>query len=126
VYKRFALLCLVVTLLAGIALAGAVKIDLMPYPVGNPIEPDASGKAVLNYAEKGDGKTEVQVNCWGLVGEAEYTVYITDASGAYVPLCTFTTNKIGSGSCHGKIDGDLTGSTVAVNNSSNLTVLLGP
>ena len=38
------------------AVAKAVKVELMPYPQAAPLEPDASGHAILNYA-KGDEKT---------------------------------------------------------------------
>lgn len=125
-YKKFALIGLVIALVSGIALAKAVMVDLLPYPA-DPIEPDASGKAMLNLAQKGDdGKTEVQVNCWGLMPEADYTVYVGTEGGSWTEVCTFTTNKQGTGSCHSRIEGDFTGDSVAVNNANNETVLLGP
>ena len=109
---------------AGIALAAAVKVDLLPYPVANPIEPDASGRAVLNYA-KGSDKTVAQVNCWGLTPESEYMVYLKD--GGWYAIGTFTTRKNGSGNLHVFLEGDHSGHLpVAVNNAANQTVLLGP
>ena len=124
-YKKFALIGLVIALVAGIALAKAVKVDLLPYP-DDPIEPDASGRAVLNYA-KGADKTEVQINCRGLMSETEYTVYLYDVENAdFYSIGTFTTRKNGTGNFHTKLDGDRSGELpVAVNNPANQTVLLG-
>jgi len=124
--KKQVLMCLAaaVLCLAGIALAKAVKVELEPYPAAAPLEPDASGHAVLNYA-KGQDKTIVQVNCWGLMPAAEYTVYLND--GAFYAIGTFTTRKNGSGNLHVSLDGDASGHLpVAVNNAANATVLLSP
>ena len=64
--KKLALIGLVIALVAGIALAKAVKVDLVPYvdADGNVLEPNAYGKAMMNYA-KGADKTEVQSSCAG-------------------------------------------------------------
>jgi len=125
-HKKSALICLtaLVAFVAVIALAGAVKIELMPYPPAAPIDEDASGQAILNYV-KGADKTEVQVNCLGLEPQMEYTVYLDE--GGWNAIGTFTTRKNGSGNFHAKLDGDHSGaSQVAVNNSGGSTVLLGP
>ncbi|UCE17173.1 MAG: hypothetical protein JSV84_09725 [Gemmatimonadota bacterium] len=126
-YKKFALIGLVIALVAGIALAKAVKVDLVPYvdADGNVLEPNAYGKAMLNYA-KGADKTEVQVNCWDLVPNAMYTVYLNN-SGTWYSICTFTTDSNGEGHCHAKLAGDVSGHLpVSVNNSANQTVLISP
>ena len=118
------LAALVVIFAVGIALAGAVKVDLMPYPPADPIDEDASGHAILNYA-KGADRTEVQLNCKGLEPQTEYTVYLNE--GGWNAIGTFTTRKNGTGNFHVKLEGDHSGaSQVAVNNPGNLTVLLGP
>jgi len=123
--KKALLICLaaVVLCVAGIALAAAVKVDLLPFPAADPLEPDASGKAVLNYA-KGADKTEIQVNCAGLTPGAEYTVYI---GSPWEVIGTFVARKNGTGNLHARPDGDQSGRLpVAVNNAANQTVLLGP
>ena len=125
--RRILLLCLgaVVFTAAAVALAAAVKVQLMPFPPADPIEPDACGRVVLNYAKDAD-KTEVQVNCWGLMGCEEYTVYLK-APGGFHPIGDFTTNKKGNGHLHAKLPGDHSAHLpVAVNNAMNQTVLLGP
>ena len=110
---------------AGLALAKAVKVELMPYPAAAPLEPDASGHAILNYA-KGQDKTIVQVNCWDLKPDTEYTVYLND--GGFYVIGNFTTRKNGSGNLHVSIAGDVSADLpVAVNDTAlNATVLLGP
>jgi len=125
--KKNVLICLaaVVLCVAGIALAAAVKVELMPYayPGAEPIEPDASGQAVLNYA-KGADKTEIQVNCRGLTPGEEYTVYI---GSPWEVIGTFIARKNGSGNLHARPDGDQSGRLpVAVNKGLYTTVLLGP
>jgi len=126
--KKMMWICIVAFVLAasGVAFAAAVKIALNPYPAAEPVDPDASGKAVLNWA-KGKDKTEIQVNCWGLDPEAEYTVYIAPVeAGPYTELGTFTTDESGEGSFHARVDGDVSGWVVAVNDDAGETVLLGP
>jgi hypothetical protein len=124
--KQFILICLgaVVFSIAGLALAAAVKVALVPYdnPVIGIAEPDASGHAILNYA-KGADKTEVQVNCWGLSQEGEYTVYLKPSG--WLKIGTFTLRRNGSGNLHVFLEGDLSGATpVAVNNPDGFTVLM--
>ena len=123
--RKISLMCLAAVILCGtgIALAAAVKVHLMPY---NAIEPDASGRAVLNYA-KGADKTEVQVNCWGLMPDEMYTVWLSpDGGTSYHPIGSFTTDEYGEGNLHAKLPGDHSGHLpVAVNNAGNATVLLG-
>jgi len=123
--KKALLICLaaVVLCVAGIALAKAVKVELLPYPAAAPLEPDASGQAILNYA-KGEDKTEIQVNCSGLTPGAEYTVYIGGGS-TWEDIGTFIARKNGTGNLHARPDEDQSGLSVAVN-TGGATVLLGP
>lgn len=117
-----------VMVLAGVALAAAVKVTLTPYPASEPIEPNAKGKVILNYA-KGAAKTEIQVSCTGLTSDTQYTVYLKDPiTAAFYSIGTFTTDEFGSGAVHVKLSGDKSRNVpVAVNNTAaNLTVLLGP
>jgi len=126
--KKMSLMFLAAVILCGtgIALAAAVKVYLTPYPATSPIEPDASGKVVLNYA-KGADKTEVQVNCWGLIPEATYAVWLSpDGGTSYHQIGSFTTDEDGDGNLHARLSGDHSGHLpAAVNNADNLTVLLG-
>ena len=114
---------MVIASVAGVALAKAVKVELVPWSDSVAPEPDASGHAILNYA-KGADKTEVQVNCWGLTPETDYTVYLNN--GSWYSIGTFTTNGYGDGNLHVKLAGDASGDQpVAVNNSElNATVLM--
>jgi hypothetical protein len=108
-----------------VALAVAVKVELMPYPSADPMEPDATGRAVLNYV-KGADKTEVQVNCWGLMADKEYTVLLMVPAGFH-PIGSFTTDDEGEGHLHAKLPVDHSMHLpVAVNNDMDQTVLLGP
>lgn len=122
--KRIITLGLVAAFIAmgpGLALSKAVKMELAPYPATSPIEPGASGHAILNYAKGADG-TEIQVNCWGLTPDTTYTVYLKPA--AYLAIGTFTTKKNGSGNFHIRLDGDQSVTlAVAVNNPGGSTVL---
>lgn len=122
--KKALLICLaaVVLCVAGIALAKAVKVDLLPT---DPLEPDASGKAVLNYA-KGEDKTEIQVNCSGLTPGEEYTVWIGTVGGPWMNVGTFVARKNGTGNLHARPAGDLSELTVGVNKDVWHNVLLGP
>jgi len=122
--KKALLICLaaVVLCVAGVALAKAVKVDLLPT---DPSEPDASGKAVLNYA-KGADKTEIQVNCAGLTPGAEYTVWIGTVGGPWTNVGTFVARKNGTGNLHARPGGDLSELTVGVNRDVWNNVLLSP
>ena len=125
--KKNVLICFaaVVLCIGGLAVAKAVKVELIPYayPGADPLEPDAAGQAVLNYA-KGADKTEIQVNCSGLTPGEEYTVYI---GSPWEVIGTFIARKNGSGNLHARPDGDQSGRLpVAVNKGLYTTVLLGP
>jgi len=125
--KRALLICIgaVVLCAAGIALAAAVKVTLEPFPAGSPIEPGASGQAVLNYA-KGADKTEVQVNCKGLKPDSDYVVYLK-TGGTFDLIGKFITNSKGNGHLHASLAGDRSADLpVAVNNRAGATVLLSP
>ena len=114
----------IVICLAGVALAKAVKVDLEPYPTAGPIEPGAFGKAVLNYA-KGADETQIQINCWGLLAETTYKVYLKPAGWELIG--TFTTRRNGTGNFHIALECDRSYDLpVAINNPGNATVLLGP
>ena len=124
--RKLALLCLaaVIAFGTGIAMAKAVKVALSPFPAVAPIEPDASGKVILNYA-KGADKTEIQINCKGLTPASDYTVYLN--AGGFYAIGTFTTDAAGDAPLHVRLPGNRSGDLpVAVNNAANLTVLLGP
>ena len=122
--KKLLVTCLAtaVLCLTGIVLAKAVKVELAPYPAAAPLEPDASGHVILNYA-KGTDKTIVQMNCWGLMSEAEYTVYLYN--GGFYAVGSFTTRTNGSGNLHVTLEGDASGHLpAAINNAGGATVLL--
>jgi hypothetical protein len=123
--KKLVSICLasVVVFAVATALAAAVKVELMPYPEDEPLEPGASGHAMLNHAE-GSDKTIVQVNCMGLKPEATYTVLLKGPED-YHAIGTFETRKNGTGNLNVHLDGDHCGHLpVAVNNQDNQTVLL--
>ena len=105
---------------AGLALSAAVKVQLVPYSETPPIT-GASGQAILNFA-KGADATEIQINCWGLTPETEYTVYLKPG---FESIGTFTTMKNGSGNFHLRLAGDQSKNLpVTVNDTAaNLTVL---
>ena len=114
-HKRRVLVCLAVATvcLAGIALAKAVKQELVNE------DGEEIGQAILNYA-KGANKTECQVNCWDMEPETEYTALVCecDDDGEIVDcieLGSFTTNKKGKGNLHASVEGDV----------SNWCVVLG-
>ena len=115
-----------VLIVSGVAFAAAVKITLSPYAPNGPLDEDATGKAVLNWA-KGKDKTEIQVNCWRLDPTTQYEVLIAPVeTGPYTSIGTFTTDEAGEGCLHGRIAGDKSGYVVAVNYAGGATVLLGP
>ena len=126
--KKQAIICIatIVLCVAAVVLAKAVKIELKPYPAEAPVEPGASGHAMLNYAKDAD-KTIVEVNCRGLTAETEYKVCLTKDDEFY-EIGSFTTRKNGSGNFHVEIDTDASADVpVAINNAnSDTTVLLGP
>ena len=127
--KKFTPVAVMAVLLCvcGIELAAAVKVDLLPLPGSVAPEPDASGHAVLNYA-KGADKTEVQVNCWDLTSETEYTVYLCAPGPEWYEIGSFTTRKNGNGNLHVRLPGDHSAHLpVAVNNAAaGATVLISP
>ena len=90
--KNIILICLIAFVLAtaGIAFAKAVRVTLEPYayPGQDPDEPNASGRAIVNYSAE-DDVTQVQVNCWGLTPNTEYMVYLKP--GGWEMVGTFTT-----------------------------------
>ena len=91
---------------AGIALAMAVKVALMPYNA--PPEwrtPNASGHAILVYNNA--DKTEIQVNCWGLNPNNQYSVWLKapDQSQPYM-IGTLTAQNDGAATLHARLDGD--------------------
>lgn len=120
--KRLFLIGLAVLVsLAGVAIAKAVKIDLLP--TAPPLDPDsgAYGQAVLNYA-KGADKTEVQINAGGLTPGGTYHPGIFDSGG--FPYVTAGPN--GKINVHAKVPGDVSGLDVGVYRVGGPLVLRGP
>ena len=79
---------------------------------------------MLNYA-KGADKTEIQVNCSGLIAGEDYVAYLKMA--VWTAIGEFTAGPNGKGNFYGRPDGDCSGLTVAVNQKTiNRTVVLGP
>lgn len=120
-----AALTFLVLIIAGIALAKADVQKLVPFPSDAPVDPDASGKAVVNEP-KGKVVLQVTVSAKGLEPSAVYTVYLYNAPD-FVAVGVFTTNEDGEGAFHrnykvGEADIPDPGS-VLVNNPGNLTVL---
>jgi hypothetical protein len=112
----------VTSCLAGMGLGKAVRQGLAPAD----LESGAGGHAILNYA-KGADKTEIQVNCRGLEPETVYTVLIYDDSqeaGTYDFVGGFTTDKNGKGNWHGRVEGDVSGFSVAILGDDATTVQL--
>jgi hypothetical protein len=110
---------------AGTAMAKAVRVDLGPFPADDPVEPDAWGRAVLNYA-KGAQKTIVQVNVWGLMPNATYTLYLFAEGPGFHIGAHFMTDEEGEGHIHLAIPGNHSMHLpVAINNADNFTVLYG-
>ncbi|MBA7492143.1 hypothetical protein ES702_02692 [subsurface metagenome] len=125
--KKYALpvaICLIVVMVATVALAAAVKVTLSQYPVVG----YGSGRAILNYAKDHD-KTEIQVNCSGLIPETTYGVYLGD--GGWALIGDFVARKNGKGHLHARYPGDVTGHIVAVNEwpsgvPNGFTILISP
>ena len=120
-------ICLI-ALMTTIVFAGAVKVALCP--TGAAPE-EARGRVVLNYA-KGADKTEIQVNCWGLDPEQNYTVWIHTTGlglpvwGGWSNLGTFEPNIKGNGHVHASVPGDVSGIEVRVNFKGTTTNVLVP
>jgi hypothetical protein len=111
--KKLAIFGLLV-LCAGLLMAKAVKFNL----VANGAEaiPGAYGQAILNYA-KGADKTEIQVNCWGLLPNTQYFVRLKLPSNK--DIGDFTTKKNGTGTFHTWLEGDFsTAEHIAIRNAS--------
>jgi len=125
--KKFIAVTVVVAFIAlgaGLVLSKAVKAELEPFPWDDPIEEGASGHAILNYAQ-GVDMTEVQVNCWGLMPNIEYTVRLGTKGSPWQIIGSFTTRKNGSGNLHVRVDGDRSGvPNVAVNYTPGACVLM--
>lgn len=115
-------ICLLAVMVGTVAFAAAVRIELDAYNYSGH-EGYGDGKAILNYA-KGADKTEIQVNCSGLIPDEEYTVLVDH--GGWTPIGTFVAKKNGKGNFHERVDGDVSDSTrVAINDSASITRLLG-
>jgi len=70
--KKMIMISAIALCIGGVAFGAAVKVDLNPPPKSGG---DASGRVILNYA-KGADKTEIQVNCSGLIGGQNYWITI--------------------------------------------------
>jgi len=108
------------------ALAAAVKLDLVPYDL---LEPDASGKATVNIhkvTDKDKGTVaNVNVQVQGLVPAGVYTVHM---GTPFTEIGTITANKKGKGHLHVNFTNDSLPdcdyTVIAVNNAGNFTVLM--
>ena len=122
-YASVVAICMLAVMVATAAFAAAVKIDLANSGEAN--HPDAVGKAVLNYA-KGADKTEIQINCSGLIPGNTYEVYVKCNAG-WVSIGEFVAGPNGKGTFHARPDGDCSACMIAVNDQAvNATVVLGP
>lgn len=108
--------CLV-ALMATMAFAKAVNVALCPTAAA---PDDARGRAILNYA-KDANKTEIQVNCWGLDPNYNYTAWINVTGlgcpqiGGWSNIGTFSVNKKGNGHVHASVPTDVSGAVLKVN-----------
>jgi hypothetical protein len=129
--KKLLILSLVLLMIVGFGTAALAKADkqtLVPYPFTAPIEPDASGKAVVNDS-MGNVVLEITVSARGLIPGEVYTVYLGKSGGPYFLLDTFTAKKNGKGNFHVNLlaDGalpDLECVNIMVNNSAGYTMLV--
>lgn len=125
--KHIALIAVVVLAsfaISGIAMAGADVQKLVPYPEAGPIDPDASGKAVLNQP-KGAVCFQVTVSAKNLEPETVYTVHIKGLISGWQVIGTFETNKNGNGHFHMNYREDPPEpGAVAINNPDGKTVLI--
>jgi len=90
--------------LSSIVMAKADVQTLLPFPTANPIEPDASGKAIVNTS-KGDVVLEITVSVKGLKAGEDYTVWLGEG-GEWESIGDFTTNANGNGHFHRNIRED--------------------
>ena len=108
-------ICLI-ALMATMTFAGAVNVALCPDAAPD----DARGRAILNYA-KGADKTEIQVNCWGLDPDYNYTAWINVTGlgcpeiGGWSNIGTFSVNTKGNGHVHASVPTDVSGAVLMVN-----------
>ena len=119
-WKKNMVICIVAIVLCvgGIALAKAVKLNLVP--VAGSSDADGYGNAVLNYAKDAD-KTIIQVNCGGLTPGDEYGVNLANGNG---PVGRVIAKKNGTITVHGEQAGDQSGSIVRVRNRTQSQLAL--
>ncbi len=123
-YFALTMILVFVGVVVSIALAAAVRQELVPYAAS---ESDASGKAIINEPN-GNVVLQVTVSVKGLLPTEEYTVWMKQLSG-WAEVGKFTTNQNGNGSFHrnylqGEINVPTPGS-IAVNETDiNTTVLI--
>ena len=97
--KKTIMILAVVLLVGGVASAAAVKVELEEVRNSG-----ASGQVILNYA-KGADKTEIQVNCSGLIGGDTYWITI---DGTGIEPIEAVAKKNGTLAVHVKKKGDRT------------------
>lgn len=97
--KKMIMISAIALCIGGAAFAAAVKVDLVPIN-----GKDASGQVILNYA-KGANKTEIQVNCSGLIGGDTYWITI---DGTGIEPIEAVAKKNGTLAVHVKKEGDRT------------------
>lgn len=84
----------------GIAATADVQ-KLIPYPFDEPLEPDASGKAIVNWP-RGAVMLQITVSVRGLEPKTTYQVKSCPSSKPHkwTEIDTFKTNKAGNGHWH--------------------------
>jgi len=91
---------LMVSVLVVPALAKADRQELVPYQPFGPIDPDASGKAIINRP-KGDVVLVITVSVKGLEPEKSYLVKSFSSWNVdFTDIGTLITNKNGNGHFH--------------------------
>lgn len=97
----FLALALMIVAISGIALAKADRQELVPYIPFGPLDPDGSGKAIVNDSQ-GDVVLVITVTVKGLLPETTYDVKSCTslALADWTLLGTLTTNKNGNGHFH--------------------------
>jgi hypothetical protein len=97
--KKTTILLAVTTILCSLALAGAVKIEMIAQPAlataEEGVHANANGFVIVNQTPDGAVDATVQIQLRD--GAPEYT-YVVKSAG--VVLGELTTNKVGNGGCH--------------------------
>jgi len=120
--KRLLVISLaVIVAFAGVAIAKAVKTELLPQAPALDPDSGAYGQAVLNYA-KGADKTEVQINAGGLTPGETYWPGLFGYGGFDV----VTAGPNGKINVHAEVPGDVSGLDAGVFRLGGPLVLRAP